>query len=77
MVIQPSQCLKLLIMVYANSTGAVDRRRYVNIDHRTACAGKLHALAMRRLTSCWFAKEADSAEVVRRRLAGNCLIAKG
>ena len=65
MVIQPSQCLKVLIMVYANSNGAVDRRRYVNIDHRTACAGKLHAPAMRRLTICWFANEADSADVVR------------
>ena len=60
-------------MVYTNSIGAVDCRRYVNIDHRTACAGKLHAPAMQRLTICWFAKEADSAEVVRQRLAGNCV----
>ena len=60
-------------MVYTNSIGAVDCRRYVNIDHRTACAGKLHAPAMQRLTICWFAKEADSAEVVRQRFAGNCI----
>ena len=60
-------------MVYTNSIGAVDCRRYVNIDHRTACAGKLPAPAMRRLTICWFAKEADSAEVVSQRLAGNCV----
>ena len=54
-------------MVYTNSIGAVNCRRYVNIDHRTACAGKLHAPAMQRLTICWFAKEADSAEVVNQR----------
>ena len=60
-------------MIYNNSTGAVDCGRYVNIDHRTACAGKLHAPATRRLTICWLAKEADSAEVVRQRFAGNCI----
>ena len=68
-------------MVYTNSIGAVDCRRYVNIDHRTVCAGNAPcAPAMQTCrdsasTACWFAKgrEADSAEVVRQRLAGNCV----
>ena len=71
MVTQPSQCLKVLIMVYANSTGAVDRRRYVNIDHRTACAGKLHAPAMCGDSPCDLLAR-DGSRFGRRRPLKTC-----